>query len=227
MERSKLSAMMEGKTFTKENIDRMYQMVQSASSPEDKTKVMKHSVFFVGQLPLNENNSVDIPKTERQVGAFVLQRDMKECMEKLLSGLTIQKLLLKKEDGSCIVNTKYEKSVVKVRKIARAWEAEKEQGRMELSSKVKKMYQTATKQYHAGDYGQAADSFMNTIEMAEYRMGYYSLALMYRDGKGVSRSLEQALLYARAAVMHGAKIAEALEADILQQMAGETTERDM
>jgi hypothetical protein len=56
MEHSKLSAMMEGKTLTKENIDHMYQMVQSASTPEDKTNVMKHSVFFVGQLPLNDNN---------------------------------------------------------------------------------------------------------------------------------------------------------------------------
>jgi TPR repeat protein len=48
---------------------------------------------------------------------------------------------------------------------------------------------------------------MNTVEMAEYRLGYYSLALMYRDGKGVDLSLEQALLYARAAIARGAKIA--------------------
>jgi TPR repeat protein len=59
---------------------------------------------------------------------------------------------------------------------------------------------------------------MNTIEMAEYRMGYYSLALLYMDGKGVDQSLEQALLYARAAIARGARIAEALEEDILARM---------
>ena len=46
MQQTKLSAMMEGKTLTKENIDRMLHMVRSASSPEEKTNVMKHSVFF-------------------------------------------------------------------------------------------------------------------------------------------------------------------------------------
>jgi TPR repeat protein len=84
--------------------------------------------------------------------------------------------------------------------------------------RVKKMYQMGTRYYNAGDYEEAAASFMNTVEMAEYRMGYYSLALMYRDGKGVDPSLEQALLYARAAIARGARIAEALEEDILERM---------
>ena len=39
-------------------------------------------------------------------------------MDYLLKGLSTQKLLLEKEDGSYEVNTKYEKSVIKVRKIA-------------------------------------------------------------------------------------------------------------
>ena len=60
MEQSKISAMMDGKTLTKENINKMYQMVQNASDAEEKKNVMKHSVFFVGQLPLKENHVVDM-----------------------------------------------------------------------------------------------------------------------------------------------------------------------
>jgi tetratricopeptide (TPR) repeat protein len=218
MEHSKLSAMMEGKTLTKENIDHMYQMVQSASTPEDKTNVMKHSVFFVGQLPLNDNNTVDILKTRQMVGAYVMESELDDSMDKLLSGLSTQKLLLKEENGSYKVNTKYEKSILKVRKIAKAWQMEKDQIPEDLMHRVKKMYQMGTRYYNAGDYEEAAASFMNTVEMAEYRMGYYSLALMYRDGKGVEPSLEQALFYARAAIARGARIAEALEEDILERM---------
>lgn len=219
MEQSKISAMMEGKTLTKENIDRMYEMVRKAQSPEEKTNVMKHSVFFVGQLPLIDNHTVDMVKTRRLVGASVIESDLDECMEHLISGLTTQKLLLNKDNGTIVVNTKYEKSIVKVRKIARAYELEQEQISDELSQRVKKMYQTGTRYYHSGDYEEAAASFMNTVEMAGYRMGYYSLALMYKDGKGVDRSLEKALLYARAAIARGAKIAEALEEEILADMA--------
>jgi tetratricopeptide (TPR) repeat protein len=218
MEHSKLSAMMEGKTLTKDNIDHMYQMVQSASTPEDKTNVTKHSVFFVGQLPLNDNNTVDILKTRQMVGAYVMESELDDSMDKLLSGLSTQKLLLKEENGSYKVNTKYEKSILKVRKIAKAWQMEKDQIPEDLMHRVKKMYQMGTRYYNAGDYEEAAASFMNTVEMAEYRMGYYSLALMYRDGKGVDPSLEQALLYARAAIARGARIAEALEEDILERM---------
>ena len=65
MEQSKIDAMMEGRTLTKENIYNMYQMVRNASDTEEKKNVMKHSVFFVGQLPLRENHVVDVAKTER------------------------------------------------------------------------------------------------------------------------------------------------------------------
>lgn len=218
MQQTKLSAMMEGKTLTKENIDRMLQMVHSASSPEEKTNVMKHSVFFAGQLPLCDKNLVDIPATRRLVGASVLERDLDDCVSNLLEGLSIQKLLIKREDGSYTMNTKYEKSLLKVRKIVHAWQLEKDQLPEEELSRVKKMYQTGTRYYHSGDYEEAAAAFMKTIEMAEYRMGYYSMALMYKDGKGVDQSYEQALLYARAAIARGARIAEALEEDILNSM---------
>ena len=43
-------------------------------------------------------------------------------IEYLLKGISTQKLLLEKEDGSYEVNTKYEKSVIKVRMIARAFQ---------------------------------------------------------------------------------------------------------
>ena len=218
MQQTKLSAMMEGKTLTKENIDRMLHMVRSASSPEEKTNVMKHSVFFAGQLPLCDKNFVDIKATRRLVGASVLNRDLEDTVSNLLGGLSIQKLIIKGEDGTYAMNTKYEKSLLKVRKIVRAWQLEKDQIPEEDLSRVKKMYQAGTRYYHSGDYQEAAAAFMNTIEMAEYRMGYYSLALMYRDGKGVEQSYEQALLYARAAIARGARIAEALEEDILNSM---------
>lgn len=218
MEQSKISAMMEDKTLTKENIDRMLSMVQSASSPEEKTNVMKHSVFFVGQLPLKENDAVDLPKTRRLVGAAVPESELDEAVENLLLGLTTQKLLLEKEDGSCVVNRKYDRSLQKVRKIVRAFELEREQIPDELNQRVKKMYQVGTRYYNAKDYEEAAAAFANTIEMADYRMGYYSLALMYRDGRGVEQSYEKALLYARAAIARGARIAEGLEEEILAAM---------
>jgi tetratricopeptide (TPR) repeat protein len=218
MQQTKLSAMMEGKTLTKENIDQMLHMVRSASSPEEKTNVMKHSVFFAGQLPLREKNLVDIPATRRLVGASVLESELDDSVANLLEGLSTQKLLIKGEDGSYTMNTKYEKSLLKVRKIIRAWQLEKDQIPEELLARVKKMYQTGTRYYNSGDYEEAAAAFMNTIEMAEYRMGYYSLALLYMDGKGVDQSYEQALLYARAAIARGARIAEALEEDILARM---------
>ncbi len=100
MEQSKISAMMDGKTLTKENIRKMYQMVQSASEAEEKKNVMKHSVFFVGQLPLKENHTVDLPQTERILHLSIPYEELDDCMEKLLEGLTTQTLLLKKEDGS-------------------------------------------------------------------------------------------------------------------------------
>ena len=67
VEGTKIREMMEGKTLEKDNIKKMYDMVQNASEPEDKKKVMKHSVFFIGQLPLKENHIVDLEQTRRIV----------------------------------------------------------------------------------------------------------------------------------------------------------------
>ena len=58
MEQSKISAMMDGKTLTKENIRKMYQMVQSASEAEEKKNVMKHSVFFFGTVAVKIKQNV-------------------------------------------------------------------------------------------------------------------------------------------------------------------------
>ena len=113
MEQSKISAMMDGKTLTKANINKMYEMVQKASDPEEKKSVMKHSVFFVGQLPLKENHLVDLEKTERIISTTVPLKEVPDCMKSLLEGLTTQTLLLQKDDGSYEVNTKYEKSLLK------------------------------------------------------------------------------------------------------------------
>ena len=218
MEQSKISAMMDGKTLTKENINKMYQMVQNASDAEEKKNVMKHSVFFVGQLPLKENHVVDIMKTERIINTTVPVNEIDDCMKKLLEGLTTQTLLLQKEDGSYEVNTKYEKSIIKVRKITKAYQMEREKELEESMPKAKKMYQMGTKYYHSGDFQEAAACFMNAVELAEHRMAYYSLAMMYMEGKGVDASLEEALFYARNAVVRGAVIAEPLEKEILEKM---------
>ena len=218
MEQSKISAMMDGKTLTKENINKMYQMVQNASDAEEKKNVMKHSVFFVGQLPLKENHVVDIMKTERIINTTVPVNEIDDCMKKLLEGLTTKTLLLQKEDGSYEVNTKYEKSIIKVRKIAKAYQMEREKELEESMPKAKKMYQMGTKYYHSGDFQEAAACFMNAVELAEHRMAYYSLAMMYMEGKGVDASLEEALFYARNAVVRGAVIAEPLEKEILEKM---------
>ena len=179
VEGTKIREMMEGKTLEKDNIKKMYDMVQNASEPEDKKKVMKHSVFFIGQLPLKENHIVDLEQTRRIVNGSVTFSEVDTYMDYLLKGLSTQKLLLEKEDGSYEVNTKYEKSVIKVRKIARAFQLEKEKALEAGIPKAKKMYQMGTKYYHSGQYEEAAACFMNAAELAEYRMAYYSLALMY------------------------------------------------
>ena len=215
---SKIRAMMDGKTLEKDNILKMYQMVQKATDTEEKKNVMKHSVFFVGQLPLKANHIVDLAATERILNTTVPYAQLEEYMKYLLDGLTTQTLLLQKENGEYELNMKFEKSLAKVKKIAHAYQAEKEQEYAELLPRAKKMYQLGTKYYHNGSYEEAAASFMNTVEMAEYRMGYYSLALMYYEGKGVERSYEKALYYARNAIVRGGRIAEALEEEILQQM---------
>ena len=191
VEGTKIREMMEGKTLEKDNIKKMYDMVQNASEPEDKKKVMKHSVFFIGQLPLKENHIVDLEQTRRIVNGSVPFSE---------------------------VDTKYEKSVIKVRKIARAFQLEKEKALEAGIPKAKKMYQMGTKYYHSGQYEEAAACFMNAAELAEYRMAYYSLALMYFKGQGVDQSFEEALYYARKALVKGAVIAQELEQEILEAM---------
>ena len=179
VEGTKIREMMEGKTLEKDNIKKMYDMVQNASEPEDKKKVMKHSVFFIGQLPLKENHIVDLEQTRRIVNGSVPFSEVDTYMDYLLKGLSTQKLLLEKEDGSYEVNTKYD---------------------------------------HSGQYEEAAACFMNAAELAEYRMAYYSLALMYFKGQGVDQSFEEALYYARKALVKGAVIAQELEQEILEAM---------
>lgn len=218
MEQSKIDAMMDGRTLTKENILNMYQMVQNASDTEEKKNVMKHSVFFVGQLPLKENHVVDVARTERIVNTTVPFEELSTYMKYLLEGLATQTLLLKKEDGSYAVNTKYEKTVVKARKIARAYQLEQEKAKEEALPKAKKMYQMGTKYYHSGQYTEAAACFLNAVEMADYRMACYSLALLYKEGKGVDASLPEALYYARKAIVQGGVIAEPLEREILEEL---------
>ena len=161
---------------------------------------------------------MDRKATERIVNTTVPYESLEEYMNYLLEGLSTQTLLIKREDGEYEVNMKFEKSIVKVKKIAKAYQMEQEEAKEEDVSRAMKMYQIGTKYYNSGSYEQAAASFMNTIEMAQYRMGYYSLALMYYEGKGVERSYEKALFYARNAVVRGAKIAEALEEEILQHL---------
>lgn len=218
MEQSKIDAMMEGRTLTKENIYNMYQMVRNASDTEEKKNVMKHSVFFVGQLPLRENHVVDVAKTERILNTVMPLEEIGESMQYLLDGLATQTLLIKKEDGSYEVNTKYEKTVIKARKIARAYQLEQEKVREETLPKAKKMYQMGTKYYHSGQYTEAAACFLNAVEMADHRMACYSLAMMYKEGKGVDMSLSEALYYARKAIVQGGVIAEPLEREILLAM---------
>lgn len=219
VEGTKIKEMMEGKTLEKDNIKKMYDMVQSASDVEDKKKVMKHSVFFVGQLPLGENHLVDLEQTRRIMIAAAGYDEADTYMDYLLEGLSTQKLLLKKENGSYEVNTKYEKSVLKVRKIARAYQAEQEKELSENLPKAKKMYQMGTKYYHSGQYEEAAACFMNAVKLAEYRMACYSLAMMYFKGQGVDHSLKEALCYADKALIKGGRIAEPLEKEILDAMA--------
>ena len=75
-----------------------------------------------------------------------------------------------------------------------------------------------TKYYHSGQYTEAAACFLNAVEMADYRMACYSLALLYKEGKGVDASLPEALYYARKAIVQGGVIAEPLEREILEEL---------
>ena len=83
---------------------------------------------------------------------------------------------------------------------------------------AKKMYQVGTRYYHSGDYEEAAASFMNAVNMAEYRMAYFSLATMYYEGKGVDQSLTKALEYACNCLVRGGLIADALAEEILEKL---------
>ena len=52
-------------------------------------------------------------------------------------------------------------------------------------------------------------------------MACYSLALLYKEGKGVDASLPEALYYARKAIVQGGVIAEPLEREILEELRHE------
>ena len=213
----KVQSMMNGRVLEKDNIKKMYQMVQDASEVEEKKNAMKHSVFFVGQLPL-KGRLVDIKGTERIVNTTVPYDQLPEYMNYLLEGLTIPKLLIKRDDGSYEVNTKYEKSVIKARKLAKAYHKIHGQQFEDDKRRIQKMYQMGTKYYHDGDYEKAAACFMNTVEMCEYRMGYYSLAMMYYEGKGVDKKLKEALGFIRNAIVRGTNSGIELEQQILSEL---------
>ena len=59
---------------------------------------------------------------------------------------------------------------------------------------------------------------MNAVNMAEYRMAYFSLATMYYEGKGVDQSLTKALEYACNCLVRGGLIADALAEEILEKL---------
>ena len=50
VEGTKIKEMMEGKTLEKDNIKKMYDMVQNASEPEEKKKVMNRLSRAIGHL---------------------------------------------------------------------------------------------------------------------------------------------------------------------------------
>lgn len=216
MESSKISAMMDGKTLEKNNIVKMYDMVQKAADVEEKKNVKKHSVLFVGQLPLVEQ-TVDLEQTRRILNACMPYDDVEEALKLLLEGLTIQKLLIE-EDGTYKINMKYEKTIIKARKIARAYQLEQEKKDESAVKRAKKMYQKGTKLYNTGDYEEAIQCFFNAAEAADYRMAYYSIGTMYFQGKGVEKSCKEALHYVRKALILGLAIAKPLEEEILTEM---------
>ncbi len=218
MEQSKFAAMMYGKTMTKENIDNMVRLAKNAADAEEKKSALKHSLFFAGQLPLGEKNRVDLAGTVQLLNVEIPYDELESSVESLFSGLQSQSLILKKEDGSYELNAKYEKSVQKARKIAKAYRLEREQEYETFLPKAKTLYRTGTMHYHSGNYEEAFECFHKAVELADYRMASYSLALMYRDGKGVEPSLSEALRYARKALVKGAAIAEPLEREILEKL---------
>lgn len=216
MESSKISAMMNGKTLEKNNIIKMYNMVQNASDVEEKKNVKKHSVLFVGQLPLIEQ-TVDLEQTRRILNASMPYDEVEDVLTQLLEALTTQKLLLE-EDGTYKVNMQYEKTIIKAKKIARAYQLEQEKKDEADVKRAKKMYQRGTKLYNAGSYEEALQCFFNAAEAADYRMAYYSIGTMYYQGRGVKKSSKEALTYVRKALILGLAIAKPLEEEILADM---------
>lgn len=217
MDNSKIAAMMNGKTLNRKNIQKMYDMVQNAADVEEKKSVKKHSVLFVGQLPLDENQNIDLLQTERILNAAMAYDDVEAAQAQLLEALTTQKLLTE-ENGVYKLNMKYENAIVKARKIARAYQMELENKDEDAVSRAKKMYQRGTKMYNQGDYDQALNCFQNAADAADYRMAYYSLGMMYFRGLGTDKAPKKALRYVRKALVLGLAIAEPLEQEILESL---------
>ena len=55
---------------------------------------------------------------------------------------------------------------------------------------------------------EAAACFLNAVEMADYRMACYSLAMMYMEGKGVDASLSERFTMPGRPSYRAASIAE-------------------
>ena len=213
---NKIRGMMAGKTLEYGNIKKMHDMVLSASDAEEKKKIMKHSVFFAGQLPLDENHMVDLAGTRRLLRASMTYDEAEESLPLLLEGLVTQKFLIEKGEGRYEVNEKYENTIVKARKIARAYRLDQETVSEEDLSRAKKMYQTGTRHYHAGDFEEAAECFRRAVDIGQLRMAYFSLGQMYHEGRGVEQSDKEALYYLSNAMIRGAMIAEPIEDEILK-----------
>ena len=90
VEPAKIRSMMEGRTLSGDNIRKMYQMVKEAEGGEDtekKKQVMKHSVFFAGQLPLLPGYEVDMETTRKYLLASVPYDSIDEYMDYLTEGI--------------------------------------------------------------------------------------------------------------------------------------------
>ncbi len=209
---------MAGKTLTYDNIVKMCNMADAASDGEEKKKVMKHSVFFAGQMVTDENYIVDIARSKRLLRASMTYDEAEECFPRMMDSLVMQKFFIKKENGDYLINEKYENTIAKARKIARAYRINEEEAQKEELPRAKKMYQTGTRHYHAGDYEEAAACFAKAVDIAGFRMAYFSLGQMYHEGKGVEKSDKKALCYLSNAMIRGAMIAEPMEAEILESI---------
>lgn len=216
---ARIQAAMQGKNLDKENILKMYEMVRNASDPEEKKKVMKHSVFFAGQLPYDKNYVIDTDAVKKMLMAEVPYSQLDEVTDTLYRGLATQKLITSPSEGVYVINQKYENSVAKAGRIAKAYETIRKEEAREQSDSVRKMYQTGTRHYSAGDYEEAALCFERAAS-AGYRMASFSLGRMYHEGKGVQKSDEKALLYLCRALRAGAVMAEPLADEILSDLEG-------